>query len=149
MQQVQGHCCNLLCMVWSPNRQTPNHHICIAYGFNLKQIQSVFILYVPDGAHKQSSNISTHLINIVRIYQCIKTRIKVIQQIDHLKWTAMGSNCCESYNITKIDCNLGKLFRINGQPHFKLFCNRTEIKRKTENLDGDHIVLLPTLATFY
>ena len=71
------------------------------------------------------SEFSPHLISVMLVYDIIKTRVQVIQEIDNLYWCAHGCNRCKAHYIWEKYCRWFKQLRLYDLSRFQLISTRS------------------------
>lgn len=50
--------------------------------------------------------VSTHFVNVKVLDNGVETRVKIVEQIDHLQRRALGRQAGEAHDVTEVDCHL-------------------------------------------
>lgn len=50
--------------------------------------------------------VSTYFVNVKVLDNGVETRVKIVEQIDHLQRRALGRQAGEAHDVTEVDCHL-------------------------------------------
>ena len=73
---------------------------------------------------------TTYLVHIVVVDGGVKGRVEVVKQINHLKRSAVGADCCEPHDIREVDGDLIELLWGHLEAHLQLVCYGTNKKSR-------------------
>lgn len=54
-----------------------------------------------------------YLVYIVESNDAIECAIKIVQEVDHLHRTTLGTQCCETNDVAEVDCDAFKLLGLH------------------------------------
>lgn len=73
-----------------------------------------------------------HLVNIMISNNSIKQSVKVIQEVNYFNGFTEGWNGCEAHDVTEVDGDLVKIFRLHSSTSLEGFCYWSEMVTQEE-----------------